>query len=127
MINLPVYLHCRFFKNENKDETQMYKIDKSGVTAHPFQLFKLSKGDNSSWENLSVYATPDHAIMISLKQLFPTELAEEVDHGQAIVNPSEIMEKFSHGEKSITLYSSSNNEGFRQHIDVDFESLIKRK
>jgi hypothetical protein len=127
MLKLPVYVDCRFFQNESDTKMYVYKIDTSGVAAHPFQLFKLINNGSGTWENLSVYATPYDAIMVLLKELFTTELAEEVNHGQAGVNPAGIMEKFNRGERSVSLYSSAEHKLFRLDFDVNFEDLIERK
>jgi hypothetical protein len=128
MLRLPIYLNCQFFDVSSiKSDTYVYKVDQSGVALHPFQLFKLKDDSSGMWENLSVYATVDDAIMVLLKELITAELADEVNHGQATVNPAEIMEKINRGERSVSLYGSGQNEMFRLDFDVDFEDLIERK
>lgn len=74
-----------------------------------------------------MYATVDDAIMILLRELLSSELADEIIHGQATVNPAEIMEKINKGDRSVSLYDSAENAMFRLDIDVDFEDLIERK
>ena len=126
MLKMPIYLNCHFFKAESVKNIYVYRIVASGIKLHPFQLFRL-KDEGGAWENLSVYATVNDAIMILLKELFTAELAEEIIHGQATVNPAEIMEKINRGDRSISLYGSAQNEMFRLDLDVDFEDLIERK
>ena len=101
-----------------------YKIDSSNIVAHPYQLFRRR---NELWENLSVYASVKDAVMILLKELFSSELAEEVNHGQAIINPAEVMEKISLGNRPVSIHGTSNNEMFRIDVDVNFEDLVERK
>lgn len=101
-----------------------YRIDMSGLLAHPYQLFKR---EADGWKNLSVYVSIRDAVMILLKELFSSELVDEIDHGQATINPGKIMEKISRGDKTVSIYGSSNNEMFRIDFDVDFEDLVERK
>lgn len=124
MTRLPLYFNCHFSKSLGEEAMLSYKIDNSNLPVHPYQLFRR-KGDE--WENLSVYASIRDAVMILLKELFSSELADEIDHGQATVNPGKIMEKISHGNKTVSIYGSSNNEMFRIDFDVDFEDLVERK
>ena len=90
MTKLPLYFNCSFFRSLGLKAVYSYKIDSSNIVAHPYQLFRRR---NELWENLSVYASVKDAVMILLKELFSGELADEVNHGQAIINPDEVMEK----------------------------------
>src|SRR5688500_10824530 len=110
MLQMPVYLNCHLFKTESDRHLYVYRTDASGVKAHPFQLFKLKGNYSGAWENLSVYATVDDAVMILLKELFTAELKDEIIHGQATVNLSEIMERINRGDSFVSLYASTENE-----------------
>jgi hypothetical protein len=125
-MKLPVYLNCHFFVSENAETVYTYKIDESNTDAHPFQLFKLTE-EPRSWQNLSVYASVKDAIKTLLKELFSKELSDEIDHGQAIVNPAEVMQKIDDGESSISIYGSMNNATFSLEMHVLFEDLVERK
>lgn len=127
MKKLPIYVSCHSFETKNEQAIDVYKIDVSNVDAHPFQLFRLKKNGSGDWENLSVYASVEDAVMVLLKELFSHELAEEINHGQATVNPSEIVAKINLGERSVAIYSSAKNEMFRLNFDVDFEDMVDRK
>lgn len=127
MRTLPIYFKCRFFESENARTVYTYKIDESGIEAHPCQLFRLKDDGSGSWENLSVYASVEDTVMVLLKELLSTELTEEVYHGQATINPDEIVEKINLGERSVTIYNDTRHELFRLDIDVSFEDLIERK
>ena len=127
MLKLPIYLNCHFFKTKTDKATYVYKVDASNIMLHPFQLFRLNDDSSGSWENLSVYASVDDAVKVMLKELFTSELVDEVNHGQATINPAEIMEKINHGNRSISLYRTTQGEGFTLDVDVNFEDLIERK
>lgn len=124
MTNLPLYFNCSFFRSLEFKAVYSYKIDSSNIVAHPYQLFRRQ---NELWENLSVYASVQDAVMILLKELFSGELADEVNHGQAIINPAEVMEKISLGAIPVSIHGTSNNEMFRIDFDVNFEDLVERK
>ena len=123
MTKLPLYFNCSFFRSLGLKAVYSYKIDGSNIVAHPYQLFRRQ---NELWENLSVYASVKDAVMILLKELFSGELADEVNHGQAIINPDEVMEKISLG-KPVSIHGTSNNEMFKIDFDVNFEDLVERK
>ena len=99
-----------------------YKIDASNIEAHPYQLFRR---ETNGWQNLSVYASISDAVMILLKELFSSELADEINHGQATINPGEILEKINRGERTVSI-SGLQNERFRIEFDVDFQDLVER-
>lgn len=124
MTRLPLYFSCRFFRSLGAEAMYSYKIDNSDLPAHPYQLFRREADE---WKNLSVYASIRDAVMILLKELFSNELIDEIDHGQATVNPGKIMEKINRGDKTVSIYGSSNSEMFRIDFDVDFEDLVERK
>ena len=126
MTTLPIYLKCRFFDTKDASTVYTFKIGASGVEAHPFQLYKLKDDGLGNWDNLSVYASVDDAVMVLLKELFSTELTEEIYHGQATVNPAEIVERINSGIRSVAIYNDSKREVFRFDIDVNFEDLIER-
>lgn len=126
MTTLPIYLKCRFFNAEDASTVYTFKIGASGVEAHPFQLYRLKDDGLGNWDNLSVYASVDDAVMVLLKELLSTELTEEIYHGQATVNPAEIVEKINGGIRSVAIYNDSKREVFRFDIDVNFEDLIER-
>lgn len=89
-------------------------------------MYKLKDDGLGNWENLSVYESVDDAVMVLLKELLSTELTEEIYHGQATVNPAEIVEKINQGIRSVAIYNDSKREVFRFDIDVNFEDLIER-
>ena len=122
MTRLPLYFNCHFFKSLGVETIYKYKIDASSVHAHPYQLFRR---EIDAWQNLSVYASINDAVMILLKELFSSELADKVYHGQAIVNPAEILDKIKHGERLISI-SGSDNEVFKMEFEVNFDDLIER-
>jgi len=124
MTKLPLYFNCSFFRSLGLKAVYSYKIDSSNIVAHPYQLFRRQ---NELWENLSVYASVKDAVMILLKELFSGELADEVNHGQAIINPAEVMEKIRLGAIPVSIHGTSNNEMFRIDFDVNFEDLVERK
>jgi hypothetical protein len=126
MERLPIYLNCFFFETESGKVVHTYKIEASNITPHPFQLFKLNKDVADEWENLSVYASVEDAVMILLKELFSRDLEDEIIHGQASMNPAEIMKKINDGDRSVSIYGSTNNETFRLEFDVDFQQLVER-
>jgi hypothetical protein len=126
MQKLPLYFNCCFFNDIDGGSIQRYKIDESRIYEHPFQLFRLVSVIEMKWENLSVYATLDDAIRIFLRELFTKELSDEVYHGQAVVNPAMILEKIHQGERSVSIYGSTNNEAFRFEFDVEFDALVER-
>jgi hypothetical protein len=126
MIKLPVYFNCYFFDKKSEKSAYTYKIEESKILEHPFQLFKLVSKAGGEWQNLSVYVSVDDAIKILLRELFSKELIDEVYHGQAVINPSEILEKINRGERSVSIYGSTNNEAFRLEFDVVFEDLVER-
>lgn len=124
MKHLPVYVKCHFSEGENKNVINVYKIDRSDVRAHPFQLFR--RAENNNWENLSVYATVNDAVMVLLKELFSADLEDEVNHGQATINTGAILAKINDGDQTVTIFGSSNNAMFRLNVDVNFENLVDR-
>ena len=123
MTRLPLYFNC-YFNSHGREVKHSYKIEASNIAAHPYQLFKWNL---NVWKNLSVYASVRDAVMILLKELFSSELSDEINHGQATVNPAEIMEKIIHGDRTVAIYGSSNDEMFRIDFDVNFEDLVERK
>ena len=127
MTTLPIYLKCRFFDAEDASMVYTFKIGTSGVEAHPFQLYRLKDDGTGNWENLSVYASVDDAVMVLLKELLSAELTEEIYHGQATINPAEIIEKINLGERSIAIFNDKLGALFKLDIDVSFEDLIERK
>ncbi|HEX6225928.1 MAG TPA: hypothetical protein VFZ52_16030 [Chryseolinea sp.] len=122
MTKLPLYFNCHFFKSLGGESIYRYKIDASNIQAHPYQLFKRNIND---WQNLSVYASVSDAVMILLKELFSSELADEINHGQATINPGEILEKINQGERMVSI-SGPQNEMFRIDFDVNFQDLVER-
>ena len=125
MVNFPIYISCHFFPG--KSTRCVYQITKSTVEQHPYQLFKSSDVDSTEWENLSVYASIEDAVMIVLKDLVGVELAGEIIHGQATINPSHIITKIDRGEHIVSIFGSVPNDSFRQDLDVNFEDLVERK
>lgn len=119
-------MNCHFFNKKNEMVVNIFKIDTSHVDQHPFQLFKWVTHDPAHWENLSVYASVEDAVRVLLRGLFSEDLSDEIYHGQATVNPAEIMEKINRGERSISVFDSRNNEAFRLEFDVAFEDLVER-
>lgn len=65
--------------------------------------------------------------MVLLKELFSIELADQINHGQATINTSEIMEKINRGDRSVFVYDSMYNSACQLNIDVNFEDLVERK
>jgi hypothetical protein len=126
MMKLPIYLNCYFFDKKNEKVVNIYKIDTSHVDQHPYQLYKWITPDSGHWENLSVYASVSDAVRVLLKELSSKELSDEIYHGQATVNPAEILEKIDQGERAISIYDSTNNETFRLEVGVAFEDLVQR-
>jgi hypothetical protein len=126
MTTLPIYLKCRFFDAEDASTVYTFKIGASGVEAHPFQLYRLKDDGLGNWENLSVYASVDDAVMVLLKELLSAELTDEIYHGQATINPAEIIEKINFGERTIAIFNDKARELFRLDIDVSFKDLIER-
>ena len=122
MTKLPLYFNCHFFKSLGAESIYRYKIDASNIQAHPYQLFKHNTNE---WQNLSVYASVSDAVMILLKELFSSELADEVNHGQATINPGEILEKINRGERMVSI-GGPQNEMFRIEFDVNFQDLVER-
>lgn len=124
MVNFPVYISCHFFSGKTRS---VYQIAKSTVELHPYQLFRSSDVDSTEWENLSVYATIEDAVMIVLKDLVGDELAGEIMHGQATVNPSNVITRIDSGAHIVSIFGSVPNDSFRQDLDVNFEDLVERK
>lgn len=122
MTRLPLYFNC-YINSSGVERKLCYLIDASNIAAHPYQLFKYN---SNVWENLSVYASIRDAVMILLKELLSGELADEVNHGQATVNPNEILDRITQGERTVSIYSSSNYEMFRIDFDVMFDDLVER-
>ena len=65
------------------------------------------------------------AVMILLKKLFCSELADKVNHGQATVNPGEILDKINRGDRIISI-SGSDNEMFKMEFDINFDDLVRK-
>lgn len=122
MTRLPLYFNCHFFKSMGAQAIYRYKIDVSNTHAHPYQLFRRNV---NGWENLSVYASISDAVRILLKELFSRELADEIDHGQATVNPGEILEKINRGDRTVSI-GGPESEMFRMEFDVNFEDMVER-
>lgn len=123
MTELPVYIKCSFnFRGGSKKYS--FKIDNSNILAHPFQLFR---SNGTAWENLSVYASISDAVMILLKELITGELADEIGHGQAVVNPEAILAKIARGNKTVSIYGSTEKQISLESDDVNFEDLVERK
>ena len=122
MTKLPLYFNCHFIKSLDTAVMYKYKIDSSDVHAHPYQLFRRQI---DGWQNLSVYASVSDAVMTLLKELFSVELADEVSHGQASINPGEILEKIMQGERIISIAGGSNKK-FKMEFDIEFEDLVER-
>jgi hypothetical protein len=125
MIELPIYITCHLKRAKNIQVDYTFKVASSSIYTHPYQLYR--RGTDNAWVNLSVYAAIQDAVMVLLKELFSAELADEVNHGQATINPSEIMEKINRGDRSVFVYGSDYSEMCRMDIDVNFEDLIERK
>lgn len=125
MIKLPIYIICHFQNAEHVQVDYNYKIDSSDVQVHPYQLYK--RDVDHAWINLSIYASIEDAIMVLLKELFSIELADQINHGQATINTSEIMEKINRGDRSVFVYDSMYNSACQLNIDVNFEDLVERK
>lgn len=121
-IKLPLYFDCHFFKTLGKEAVYTYKIDHSTAEAHPFQLFRRIA---NRWENLSVYASISDAVRTLLKELFSAELSDEVDHGQATINPREVMDKIAQGDRTISI-GGHQNDTFRIQMDVTFDDMVER-
>ena len=62
-----------------------------------------------------------------LKELFSDDLAEEIYHGQAFIDPTTILEKIHIGEKSIFIYASSEGNTFVVDRDITIEDLVRKK
>ncbi len=122
MTRLPLYFNCHFIKSLDAAVIYKYKIDASDVHAHPYQLFKRQI---DGWQNLSIYASISDAVITLLKELFSVELADEVNHGQASINPGEILDKINQGERIISI-SGEDNRMFKMEFDVKFEDLVER-
>ena len=122
MNKLPLYFNCHFFKGPGGLLRHTYKIDASGVQVHPYQLFRL---DDDKWENLSVYATISDAVRTLLKELPSAKLADEIKHGQAVINPAEILQRIEQGERTVSI-GGPRNEKFRIEFDIDFDDLVER-
>ena len=124
---IPLYFNCFFFDRANRKATFTYKIEFSQSSQYPFQLFKLVEAiDNATWQNLSIYPSIRDCVCTFLKELYSVELLDEVDHGQATVNPSKIMEKIEQGTSIISIYAKTNNEVYRDQFDISFDKLIQR-
>jgi hypothetical protein len=125
MFNLPVYLNCYFFPG--KGDKIIFKIDESTLHAHPYQLFKSNNEGLGDWENLSVYESVDDAVMTLLKDLVTEELADEIVHGQATLNPDDLMERINRGDRSVSILGRPESDSLREDSDIDFGDLIERK
>ena len=120
--NLPIYITCHSFHSAVSPGKNTYKVDDSKVDAHPYQLFRL---EGAGWKNLSVYASIGDALRVLLKELFSCELTDEINHGQATINPSEILERINMGERTVSI-GGAESERYRIEFDVSFEDLIER-
>lgn len=123
MVRLPLHFKC-FFNRSNQIEHYLFRIDRSNIAVHPYQLFRYT---NEHWVNMSVYASIRDAVRVFLKELMSTELKEEVAHGQATLNPDEIIRKVAAGETTIVIFESSLNSDFRISMDVGYDELIDRE
>lgn len=123
MTNLPIYIVCHSFKSAESLDKKTFKVDNSNVDVHPYQLFRLH---GAAWENLSIYASMSDAVKVLLRELFSSELAEEINHGQATVNPLEVLDRINQGERLISSIGVDETERYRIEIDVNFENLIER-
>jgi hypothetical protein len=124
--NLPVYFNCLLLRNRNARHASMYKIQFSQNQQYPFQLLKQRNGEPGRWENLSVYATIDDAVIVLLKELCSADLTDEVYHGQASLNPGPILQKIVSGESGVSIYDSKDQDAFDPDRDIAFEDLIDR-
>lgn len=122
MTKLPLYFNCHFFKSLGTEAVYTFKIDHSTADAHPFQLFRRT---TDQWENLSVYASITDTVRTLLKELLSAELSDEISHGQATINPREIIDKIHQGETTISI-GGHQDDGFRLQMDVTFEDMIER-
>lgn len=125
-MKMPIYFACHFFNEDNREIVYMYKINTSDSDAHPFQLYKLVEGENSKWQNLSVYASVHDAVKVFLKELFSKDLREDIGVGQAIVNPREILKRLDDGERFVSICGPNNLQGFQPECDVIFNDLVER-
>ncbi|RAW01991.1 hypothetical protein [Pseudochryseolinea flava] len=125
MINFPVYITCYFFPG--KSSLNVYRIVRSAVELHPYQLFRSNGISSVEWENLSVYASVEDAVMIVLRDLAGEELADDILHGQATVNPDAILQRINRGERMVSICVSSKYGRSKDNCDVNFIDLIDRK
>jgi hypothetical protein len=125
-MKLPIYFNCYFQNRKSESTANIYRIEASLVDVHPYQLFKWIGTEPCHWENMSVYASVSDAVMVILKELFSKELSAEIDHGQATINPAEILQKIEQGEKSISIYDVTNKRALLLEVGVAFEDLVQR-
>jgi hypothetical protein len=126
LTNTPVYFNCFYFDKKNQKSVLKYKIESTQNSQYPFQLFKQGADDQMSWENLSIYSSIRDSVGVLLKELFSDELSEEVDHGQASIDPGEVLEKIDQGARSISIYGSAGNKTFMLERDISFNNLVHR-
>lgn len=122
-----IHISCFFFDKKNDKVVYRYKIvERAADDEFPFQLFRYSEIVPSEWKNLSTYPSVRDAVSVVLKELLSEELADEVYHGQAILDPQIIVNKVNQGERSISIFDAVDNELFGTGYYVIFDELIKR-
>ncbi len=127
IITTPIYVKCFFFDKENDFVISIYRIESTLIVQYPFQLFKLSTSKPHVWQNLSTYVSVYDAIRVLLKELLTDRLDDGVHSGQASVSPQQILDRLNHGERSVSVFNSIDNELFRAGDDVFFEELVQQK
>ena len=123
----PVYFNCFHFDRKKQEKIIKYRLDNSKNPQYPFQLFRWEDTRSSYWADLSTYSTVNDSVGVLLRELFSEDLAEEIYHGQAFIDPTVILEKIHVGDKSISIYASGTSQTFVLGRDIALEDLVRRK
>ena len=123
---MPLYFNCFFFDKENKNIVRTYKIENSKDPKFPFQLYQQTTEYNlhAEWRDLSNYVSLSDCVRTFLKELCSKELLDEVYHGQATMNPAEILNQIELGKSIVSIYNDTS--GISQGpFDVAFKNLVE--
>ncbi len=121
------FFRC-FFIIKTNARTIKYRVDGIVNIEHPFKLLKNDFTEPRRWDSLSVYASVRDCVGALLNDLFPPELRDEINHGQATIDSRAVLSRIEAGQRCIVIYQTTNSSKLLlQKRDIKFEDLVIRQ
>jgi hypothetical protein len=124
-MNNPIYFNCFFTDDESEDTVCTYKIVSSKNIQYPFRLYKLTNIVSDQWEHVSSHISVNDAVTILTGELFPGNVRNAINHGQAFLNTDDILAKIAQGKISISIGAINHREFLIPRFDVVLDKLLQ--